>query len=253
MFPARTEAPTPAIILVVGDTASAEMRWLVDELKTNLSTVRFVFLRSFANLANEFAEGEFPDMIVVLQNWSDEYSTTDVSDLFAFAPLARVVVCYSLWCESDGRNRNIWPIAVRVPVWSALAQIEREWQSIQSNESERLLPLSASRDEVFAADHPPISIADEPQKLLIDSPDPGYKAYLQERLESEGHNVDEVSPAILLIDIDPWSENRANVLSGLRQKYPDAEAYALTSWPTPTLISDLAQNGVSKVVHKFHI
>ena len=77
MFPARTEAPTPAIVLVVGDTASAEMRWLVDELKTNLSTVRFVFLRSFANLANEFAEGEFPDMIVVLQNWSDEYSTTD--------------------------------------------------------------------------------------------------------------------------------------------------------------------------------
>ena len=249
MFPAHAKELMSAIVLVVGDTESAEMRGLVEELKTILSTVRFVFLRSFASIATEFAEGEFPDMIVVLQNWSDEYSTTDVTDLFAFAPLARVIVCYGLLCESDGRNRNIWPIAVRIPVWSALARIEREWQSIQSKESERLLPLSASRDEVFAADHPPISMTQEPQKFLIDSPDPGYTASLQERLEAAGHNVDEVSPLVLLIDIDPWSETRANALSGLRQRHPDAEAYALTSWPTPTLISDLAQQGIIRVIH----
>ncbi len=60
-------------------------------------------------------------------------------------PLARLVCCYGPWCASDGRTRDIWPLAVRVPVDAAAERIRRELEVLSGRRQP--LPLTASRDE----------------------------------------------------------------------------------------------------------
>src|SRR6266478_2313160 len=89
-------------------------------------------------------EGWHPDLIVVLQSWSDQFSESDVHDLIAHCPLARIVCCFGPWCDSDGRTRSIWPLAVRVPVAAASTRLERELALLQHHQSaSRPLPLTA--------------------------------------------------------------------------------------------------------------
>src|SRR5689334_14139382 len=71
-------------------------------------------------------EGWHPDLIVVLQSWSDQFSEKDVYDLLSQCPLARIVCCFGPWCDSDGRTYSIWPLAVRVPVVAAAGRLLRE-------------------------------------------------------------------------------------------------------------------------------
>ena len=215
-----------------------------------LSGARSVILRDVTSIRNQFAADEFPDLMIVLQSWSNEYSTQDVNSLLAFAPLARVVVCYGAWCESDGRNQNIWPLSVRVPIWSAKSRIQREWQLIRFPGEQAPLPWSASREEIFTADHQPISIWNEPQSVLVDSPDPAYRQFLVEILIAEGHVVDAVSPTVILFDADPWSPSRAIDLQGLRDENPRADVLALTSLASPSDVAELQQLGVINMLHK---
>jgi hypothetical protein len=92
----------------------------------------------------------FPDLVVVCQHWPDEFTEQDVRRLLTLCPLARVACAYGPWCQSDGRSRDIWPLAVRVPAAAAPDRIRRELDVIAGRL--RPLPLTASRDEVFVFD-----------------------------------------------------------------------------------------------------
>ena len=239
------------IILVVGRTDRDEFQpllgWLTDRVCRGH---RCVMAGDLSTVRAQFSHDEFPDLIVVLQSFPDEFTQQDVQNLFAFAPLARVVVSYGAWCESDGRNHAIWPLSVRIPVWSAESRILREWQLIQTPGEQVPLPWSASREEIFAADHPWLTLGGDPQKVLLDSPDPSFRQYLVERLTANGHQVVQDQPTVTMFDADPWGTARAAALSELRLKHPQAEIVALANLVQPPLIADLSRYGVRKVLPK---
>jgi hypothetical protein len=139
----------PATLLVIGDFLSATMepvRICVEALIDGGNDARFA--ASVPGISERPEDsGWFPDLVVVCQHWPEEFTEQDVRRLLRMYPLARVTCCYGLWCESDGRNRDIWPLSVRVPVRSAADRIGRELEVIAG--FRRPLPLTASRDEVF--------------------------------------------------------------------------------------------------------
>jgi hypothetical protein len=92
----------------------------------------------------------FPDLVIVCQHWPDEFSERDIQRLVGRYPLARVTCCYGPWCRSDGRRRDLWPFAVRVPVEAVAGRIRREREVLAGRRQP--LPLTASRDEVFVFD-----------------------------------------------------------------------------------------------------
>ncbi len=242
---------TLPFVLVLGDTDRGEMRPLMTWLEERvLSAARYRVARDVTTANALFAAGEFPDLIVVLQSWPNEYSTQDVNRLLSFAPLARVIVCYGAWCESDGRNHNVWPLSVRVPVWAAPPRIEREWTLLLTPGEITPLPWSASREEVFAADHPSSSIFTGRQSVVIDSPDAAYRQFLSEISVAEGSVVSLDEPTVVLFDADPWSPSRSAVMQELRVRYPRADLIALVSLADPTMLAELHQLGADNVLHK---
>ena len=242
------------IILVVGRTDRDEFQpllgWLTDRVSRGH---RCVTVSDLSTVRTHFSHDEFPDLIVVLQSFPDEFSQQDVQNLFTFAPLARVVVSYGAWCESDGRNHAIWPLSVRIPVWSANSRILREWQLIQTPGDQVPLPWSASREEIFAADHQCLSLGAEPQKVLIDSPDPSLRQYLVERLTASGHQVVQDQPTLMMFDVDPWGTSRTAALNELRLRHPQAEIVALANLVQPPLIADLSRCGVRTVLSQLTV
>ena len=241
-------------VLILGEMDRAEMRSLVVWMKELVrSARRQVASRDVADIASLFAEEEFPDLIVVLQSWPNEFSASDVNQLLAFAPLARIVVCYGAWCESDGRNFQIWPPSVRVPVCGARSRIEYEWQMIQVPVIQQALPLSASREEIFAARQSSIIPLFPPQKVLIDSPDQAFRQYVVERLHEAGHTVCTDEPSVLLFDADPFGSSRIAFLESLRLRHPNALVFALTNLVQPALVEQLLDYGVEKVLPKIAI
>jgi hypothetical protein len=141
-----------ANLLILGDffsTAMEPVRLCVETLIDGGSDARFA--ASVSRISERPDDtGWFPDLIVVCQQWPDEFTEQDVRRLFTLYPLARLTCCYALWCESDGRNRDIWPHSVRVPVRCAAARIGRELEVIAG--TTQPLPLTASRDEIFLFD-----------------------------------------------------------------------------------------------------
>ena len=238
-------------VLVLGDPDRAEMQflygWLKREIGDNADWTASPTIAS--HLESGFNE-KFPDLIVVFQSWPLEYSIEEVHRLMASAPLARLVVCYGAWCESDGRNYSVWPQAVRVPVWRARIRIEYEWRLIRSPEQTLPIPWSASREEVFSPDHPPITTSDRPQRILIDSPDSAYVAFLAEQLISTGHSVVRESPSVLIFDSDPWGPFRKARLLELTDRYPNAPVLAVADLVQPPLVQGLDNCGVKTVLNK---
>lgn len=243
--------PNSGVVLLIGDCDRSEMRSLVAWLENLVATSsRLVKVSDIPGIATKLAENEFPDLIVLLQSWPNEFPIADIDHLFAFAPLARIVACYGAWCESDGRNHKHWPMAVRVPVWNARQRLTREWNVIHGEEETPPLPWSASREEIFAADHPPIVTTSVPQKILIETPDPAYRLFLRELLESAGYTIVECDPTVIVFDADPWCPTRTASLRDLIHRYPTAVIHAIASMIQPELVAELTDLGVSKVVAK---
>ena len=135
-------------ILVIGDWQRSEMtpiRGWLNELNVRAS------LRQVNDLS-EAATLDPPDLVIVCQSWPDEFAASEVAAALGRWPLALWVCCYGAWCDSDGRNRSIWPISVRVAVREAEHRLNHVWQVLTEQRGEPL-PLTASRDEAFAFDH----------------------------------------------------------------------------------------------------
>lgn len=248
----------PLSLLTIGPLNRAEARPLAEWLSVVL---RPADQQHFSDLTSALSETTranwIPDLIVIVQSWPDEFSPSEIASLFAFAPLARVVVAYGAWCESDGRNRHLWPLAVRVPLRSAAARIEREWRLLHEERGLDPLPLSASREEVFAADHPPLAKTSSPQTVLVVSPDPAYRRYLNELLTNSGHTICptdapalDSQPTAILFDADPWNEARVDQLRSLFQQYPTVNTIALMSLPHPNHEAAIIRLGATTVLPK---
>ena len=232
------------------------VEWLAAAMR---SAVQQHFSDLTLALAAASRTNTIPDLIVIVQSQPDEFSLTEIASLFAFAPLARVVVAYGAWCESDGRTRQTWPLAARVSLPNAPARIEREWRLLNATPGIESLPLSSSREEVFAADHPvfdqtTFERTTSPKTVLVVSPDPAYRRYLNELLTAAGHTVDtghrsEIGSTTIaiLFDADPWDDSRPDQVRSLRQQYPSSNIIALMSASHPQHEAELIAAGASSV------
>lgn len=151
-----------------------------------------------------------PELLIVAQSAPDEFTRQDVVELFRLAPLARWICCYSSWCESDGRNRDIWPPGSRVPFHGFRARLMREIQVL--NGMRPPLPLTASRDEVFEFDAVGIPKSGTRRRVEVDSPDPELKTWLFDLIKSAGHLPVQGTaatlagiPDVVFRDLDPCS------------------------------------------------
>ena len=248
--------------MIIGDLERAETRELRDWIS---QAIPAECVRHFSSLAaglQLLAESTWiPDVILIVQSLPDEFRRSEMNQLGQFAPLARWIVAYGSWCESDGRTRDIWPLAVRVPLRSAVARFEREWQGL-SDQRIYPLPMSASREEAFAIDHPPLISTSTAAAVVVCSPDGEYRRYLAELMTSAGMLVIEESstvggssactgkPLTILFDIDPWGAARYSALCHLQSRYPGQKIVGVMHLPSPAETAALLGLGLAAVLPK---
>lgn len=231
-------------ILIIGEVNRAEVTALMEWIPETLRGATLTGLKGIeAAIGRIQRTQQLPDLIIVIQSHPDEYRRSEVDALGLLVPLARWIVCCGAWCESEGRTRQLWPLAVRVPLRSAMSRIRDEWRLL-CGEDVRPLPLSGSREEAFAADHRSLAKASGQIAVLVDSPDLEYARYLCELLVEAGHEVhradtnSEWSPQVILFDLDPWGPVRRNVADELQERHPFSQFVGLMSMPEVESIDD---------------
>lgn len=230
----------PIQLLIVGQIADVETLSLRDWIGRQFAgAASSDYARLDEGLTAIAVSNWIPDLVVVLQNSPDEFSAADIHRLSQHAPLARWVVCFGPWCESDGRTRDLWPLAVRVPRRSARSRLLQEQQVLGN--SHEPLPLSASREEIFPFDHSPLGRTDVAATIAVCSPDAAYARYLNELLTSSGHRVTTVPNDFdanidwILYDVDPPTPARMTELGSLIQRFGAARVLALTALLAPQI------------------
>ncbi len=149
----------------------------------------------FASLAAGAAAFEqaatLPLLIVVLEDWPDEFSAGDVSALLAAAPLAEIVCVGSVWSESVLRSRSTWPPSLRVPLWRAWPQLALRWRIATRGASFR--PWTASPTELAATDYDVGAVSHtstgHPWNCLLVSPDDALGALWVSVAQQAGASV----------------------------------------------------------------
>lgn len=99
-------------------------------------------------LQDGLGESKTADLVLVLQNTSEEFSPVEVNQLIGRMLFGRILCCYGPWCLADGRAHDIWPVSIRVPVESAEEVIGQELRAIRQGQA-ALFPMSAA-EEVFS-------------------------------------------------------------------------------------------------------
>lgn len=231
-------------VLIIGEVNRAEVSALNEWIPETLQGATLTECGGMAAAISQIQQTQLqPDLIIAIQSHPDEYSRSEVDALGLLVPLARWVVCCGAWCESEGRTRQLWPLAVRVPLRSAMSRIRDEWRLL-CGEDVSPLPLSGSREEAFAADHPSLEKASGQVAVLVNSPDPEYARYLCELLAEAGHDVhraeasSEWSPQVILFDLDPWGSVRRIVADELEERHPFSQFIGLMSMPEVESIDD---------------
>src|SRR3569832_2509960 len=83
-----------------------------------------------------------PDLVVVMQDWPDQWSERDIGRLMLAFPLARLVCSYEHRCDSVGRNRDLWPPGSRVPRELTATRVANELRYLNT-QAGNVLPLTA--------------------------------------------------------------------------------------------------------------
>ena len=178
-----------------------------------------------------------PELVVVLQETPDQFSSDSIQQLLCAWPLARLVVCHGPWCHGDGRNRGDWPASVRVPHTSAATRLTSERRLLMG--SGEGLPWTAGRDEMAAAEFaaaaaPPA----DPFAFCVVSPDTAWSATLTDQLVALGGQAlsrAEGTPGsgidLLLVDADPWDDRALRQLAQLIKANAPRLLVLLTNTP----------------------
>jgi hypothetical protein len=191
-----------------------------------------------------------PDLVVVMQDWPDQWSEAEIGGLLRAFPLARLVCSYGPWCDSDGRNRDLWPPGARVPRELTAARLARELQSLETGSS-AVLPLTAGRDEVFEYD---CGVCDPIAgvRIAIHSPDRAYREMLESAVQKWGSSIvaGDANPAVILWDADPWDAQRQEQLASLVAEHPQSQILALVGFLRDDAVTEILATGARAVVPK---
>lgn len=202
-----------------------------------------------AALANPVAG--IPDLVVVLQSHPDEYSSADIARLLAHAPIARWIVVAGAWCEADGRRRGLWPTGARVPAVWAVERLQAEWSLLTAGQGTPL-PLTATRDECFAADHPPSDIILDGLRVYLASPDRAWRETQAILIQQAGATPveDPDQATVLWLDGDPWEAAGRHQVNAFHAEQPDTPIVVSLDFPLPELVEDVRAAGATAVLPK---
>jgi hypothetical protein len=240
-------------ILILGRAQSAEMQAVVASLRNHVSPGNILSVSEIETASGLVSEKHwFADLVVVCQNWPDEFLEADVKQLLSLFPLARWICCFGVWCESDGRNRDVWPLAIRTPARNAEGRIRRELAVLQGTHP--VLPLTASRDETYEFDSAVGYPKTTALRVRVNSPDVQYRCTLEKILSAAGHHVirqqHDDMPDVLLWDADPWSEDLGIEIQEFCVRHPNVAVLALLTFAHPELIEAIKACGAIHVVPK---
>jgi len=215
-------------VVLIGDSRRREFAgfasWLCDQPQLRIDA-------HFATPADALAADEQiltqADLTIVLQSWSDQFTDQEAGALIGATLFRRLLCCYGPWCESDGRNRSVWPDAHRVPL--RIARRIVEWEVLRLQRGEPAVPPTSARDEIFAYRlGEPEEWAPLPEFLnqtaVVVGPDRVLRQTVAALLQEFGlhardtplfddhadlsETVDELSRAqvsLVVHDLDPWS------------------------------------------------
>lgn len=228
--------------------------------------------------ADQLAEADF---VIVLQSWSDQYADECVHRLIGQSLFRRLFCCYSAACESDGRNRSLWPDAVRVPLRLSASVIELEIERWQRQMSAP--PMTLARDEVFGYRVPSESPSDRLGSLLsreaaalkitVISPDRVLRSTIADVLSNQGADVQtrdllrsgdlrhtwSAGPAasgaiqLVLHDLDPWSSLVEESIQRARDGHLRAAVWGLATMPDAGLATEIEDLQLPVVVPKLDL
>lgn len=248
MTGASAGASRPIRVLLIGHSSDS-----TTALQSSLSALRPDVEVSWRGAMQHAPESETPpDVVVVFQEHPEDNSPQQIRKLLNSSPLARWIVCYGPWCESDGRTRQLWPVACRVPRSMLLPRLCREL-SVALGEAPPL-PLTANRDECWESSFAaaPMS-AGQQLGIAISSPDPAIAEWLEEALRTAGHRIESLSHEtadVLLFDADPWTAQRAEALAKILRQHHALPIVALTGYPRAAQQQALREAGVMSVLLK---
>ncbi|MFO1022265.1 MAG: hypothetical protein U0903_16465 [Planctomycetales bacterium] len=206
------------------------------------------FLPDGQELLSSLRDASFPDLMLVAQSWPDEYSPHTIDRLIRLAPLTRWICCYGAWCDADGRTRDLWPPGCRVPAWRFLPRLRQELRALSLGDIS-LLPLTGSREEIFAQDYAS-SPFQSALTVRVDSPDRTYADFLSHLCRSWGMALNPSAPDLILFDLDPECDPRAEACLRLRQEFPQATILGLRGFSHSDQETVWKSRGVSRVVSK---
>jgi hypothetical protein len=189
-----------------------------------------------------------PDLILVFQDWPEQYTPREADWLLSQCSLSRILCVYGGWCEADGRTRSVWPHAVRVPQWRLRDRLRREFEVMTGGSAP--LPLTASRREKFLFEHQPEPEAADTARhaVRIVTPDRALDETLSAFLGVRGPSV--ALPDVILFDVDPWDAETEAELQGFAGHYPRARLIALAGFPNHVPVDDIRASGASAVLPK---
>ena len=269
----ETAKDSPAIcrVVIIGHAARREFaglaKWLCQHPQIQV-------IREFADIDAALARPEpleAAQLTIVLQSSSDQYSAPAVNQLIGRTLFHRLLCCYGPWCESDGRSRNSWPDAVRVPLRLAESVIEQEFRRIQIGTPP--IPPTSSRDEIFAhrlGDDTDTSAFHCLQRNAVAiGPDHVFRKTVTMTLQDFGLRtvslpLIKVDPRIpirpqqtpqgpihvVLHDLDPWGEAVRASLNAARQRFPSAKILGLATMPDAGMTAEIFDEQLDAVIPK---
>ena len=251
----------PLSALVLGDAGPAEFQPVLELVHRRLAPDNLRTAADFAACRQTIDHGWFPDVVIALQAWPDQFSVREVEELISLCPLARIICCFGPWCDSDGRTRSIWPLGVRVSAGAFASRFEHELAHLTANRDATgtPLPLTASRTEIFDFDFgrpiaPRSSAAGMSKRgVSILSPDRRFREMLAAELQTAGCHLDEsddARPPVVIFDADPWDDDRTDALAKTRTSHPRSRIIACVGFPRPHLDSELRATGADGIWFK---
>lgn len=235
---------------ILGRADRSELAPALDWLSERTDSARTV---RWPDIASALADrsGVIPDLVVVLQSHPDEYPTAEIARLLTRAPIARLIVIAGAWCEADGRRRDLWPAAVRVPAVWAVQRLQAEWSLLNAGKGIPI-PLTATRDERFAADHLSGHIDLDGLRVFLASPDRTWRETHEILVQQAGGFVesDAARAGILWLDGDPWESGGHQQLNAYREAHSELPIVVSLDFPLPELVEQVQAAGASTVVPK---
>lgn len=261
--------------LLLGSVSDPEFEGVVALLRGVVLHQRLQEAETWHAARNLYPPGrQPPELVVICQSWSDQFPAEEIHGLIAWLPFARIICCYGPWCDSDGRTRELWPLAVRISAAEAVSVVGTALRELPSagglaaavpgsgrrapgGDVERL-PLTASRAEIYAARYGrPGAVSLQSQTLVVNSPDRPWREMIEKLilshqglvLKAEPDSIPPLSrqPHWLIWDADPAGPARRQPLDQWRQACPGLRVLACVGFPRHDLTQSLRQQGIDVV------